>query len=140
MSSGRFRCKSAAISISCKPTGRTSWRASKLVNTRIHFNLAAKISATSSTLTCSPSAFAAPVSITMQKGQPTASVPEPKNFNRMKSRAGRSRLPITPFPARCSPRRSSTSRNAPSWAWARYRNDRSSLTTRLPSARWSISR
>jgi len=39
----------------------------------IHFNLAASIPATSSTLTDSPSAFAAPVSITMQKGQPTAS-------------------------------------------------------------------
>ncbi len=39
----------------------------------IYFNLAASIPATSNTLTCSPSALAASVSITMQKGQPTAS-------------------------------------------------------------------
>jgi hypothetical protein len=40
-----------------------------------YFNLPATISATSFTLTDSPSALAASVSITMQKGQPTASVP-----------------------------------------------------------------
>ena len=34
----------------------------------VYLNLAATISATSSTLTCSPSAFAASVSNTMQKG------------------------------------------------------------------------